>query len=90
MDPNLDGRLRAIEAKLESIQKTVMKIRRVQRTNATVRALYWVVIILIGFGAFYFVQPYIEQLKDVYSFVGGTSDSQNFQELLKQFQGEDR
>lgn len=88
MDPNLDGRLRAIEAKLESIERTVIKVRKVQRTNATVRALYWVVIILLSFGAFYFVQPYINQLKDAYGFVGG-GDSKNIEELLKQFQGED-
>ncbi len=85
MDPQLDARLQTIEAKIESIESTVKKIRKVQRTTNSARFVYWMFIILLGLGAFYFVQPYLTQLKGMYQFVGG-SDTQYLNELLKQLQ----
>jgi len=88
MEPNLEGRLKGIEIKLDRIEKIVTKIRKVQKRSATVRALYWVFIILLGLGAFYFIQPYINQVKDMYGFIGG--DGQYIDEFVRQFQGQDQ
>ena len=42
-------------------------IRRSMRMARFMSILYWVFIIGSAVGAFYLIQPYIEQLKDVYS-----------------------
>lgn len=85
MDSELDTRLRAIEDHLASIDKKVTKIRSAQRTAAAMKAVYWIVIILLAFGALYYVQPYIDQLKSVYS--GAQSDLDSFNSVLDQFKG---
>ncbi len=90
MDIQLQEKLNAIDAKLSEIDETVAKIRKTQKMQANVRAAYWIFLILLGLGAFYFVQPFIDQLKDAYGFGGGNSNnSQNIDELIQQFKGED-
>ncbi|MEI7463224.1 MAG: hypothetical protein WCK03_02390 [Candidatus Taylorbacteria bacterium] len=42
-------------------------IRRSNRLSATLRILYWTVIILSGFAAYYFVQPYLTIAMDLYN-----------------------
>jgi len=87
MDPILENKLRVIEDKLSDIEKTVGKIRSVQKRQVAVRSLYWIFIILLGLGAFYFVQPYFDQLKTTYEAIGG--NGQQFDEFLNQFQGKE-
>jgi hypothetical protein len=86
MENHIEERLNAIEAKLNDIERVVVKTRKVQKQAATIRAVYWVFIILLAFGSFYFIQPFITQLKDMYGF-SGASESQDLQELLRQLQG---
>ncbi len=61
------------------------KIRRSMRWSWISRALYWVLLIGISIGAFYFVQPYIDQLMGVYGGIQG--DVQNIQGLFDQYRG---
>jgi hypothetical protein len=49
--------------------KMLHRIRRSQKFADFMRFMYWLVIIGISIGAFYFVQPYIEQMQN---FVGKT------------------
>jgi hypothetical protein len=51
----------------EENNKLLHSMRRSQRLSTIARVLYWVLIIGISFGAFYFLQPYVDQLKGVYS-----------------------
>lgn len=83
MDPLLDARLKEIEARLERIDERTKKIRSAQRSATTARYVYWLFIILLGLGAFYFLQPYIEQLKGLYTSIGGNADQ--LDQLLDQF-----
>ena len=46
------------------------KIRGTQKTAQMLRALYWVFIIALAFGSFYFIQPYIKSLTKAYSDLG--------------------
>ena len=54
--------------------------------------LYWAVIIGLSVGAYYFIQPYVDQLRGVYSGVqtdvnavkGAASQLGNFSSILKQ------
>lgn len=48
-------------------KELLLKVRSVQRWAQITRILYWVVLIGISFGAFYFLQPYIESVMKVYS-----------------------
>ena len=86
-DSKLEERLTSIETKLSGIERTVIKIRKVQRNGNTARAIYWTFIILLGFGAFYFVQPYLTQLKEAYGFVDGvgTDSLDSLNQLINQF-----
>lgn len=45
-------------------------IRRSMRFQRFMSILYWVLIIGSAFGAYYFIQPYIDQLMSVYSGAG--------------------
>jgi len=48
-------------------------IKRRLRINTAIKILYWVVIIGLSLGAFYFVQPYVDLLKGI---GGGGEDKQ--------------
>jgi hypothetical protein len=61
----------------EENNKILRSMKRSQQWASVMRAVYWIFIIGSAFGAYYFLQPYIDQLKDVYS---GASD------VLKNFQ----
>jgi len=37
-------------------------IQRSQRVSMAFRVVYWIVIIVLSFGAYYFVQPYVNNL----------------------------
>jgi hypothetical protein len=88
MDPQLSDRLKAIEEHLNHIDTKVSKIRSVQRTSMAMKGVYWVFIILLGLGAFYYVQPYVDQVKSVYT--GAQDDMDNLNQLINQFKGTDR
>lgn len=96
MDPNIDARLKSIEEKLNKNSEILSRIRRVQRNSQLFKAFYWGLIILATFGAFYFIQPYINQIIETYT---GVKDSQeqmkssfsefsNINDIIKQLKGE--
>lgn len=96
MDPNIDARLKSIEEKLEKTYNLVSRVRKVQRNSQLFKIFYWVLILLATFGAFYYIQPYLSQLLNVYTGGDGTSgknlqDSipnvQNINEILNQLKG---
>lgn len=43
--------------------KMLRQIRRAQKWASFLRAVYWLVIIGLGIGTFYFLEPYIDQAK---------------------------
>lgn len=86
MDEEIKNRLETIERKLTETHKIVAKIRRVQRSSNTVRLLYWVFLVLLALGAFYFIQPVINQLKSVYGF-GNTGNTDTVSNFLNQLNG---
>ncbi len=86
MEPYLNDRLLAIEAKIDQNQKIISEIRRSQKIANYTKILYWGFFILAGLGAFYFVQPFIGQLKDAYGLTGGTENQNSgLLDQLKQF-----
>ncbi len=71
----------------------LLSIRRANRIGTAVKIFYWVVIIGLSVGAFYFIQPYIDFMTGAFNKGGNsggtanTSESQqmisNLQDLLK-------
>ncbi len=90
MDPELKGRLKVIEDKLEQNRKLLLRIRRVQKNATLFRLFYWGLIILIGLGAFYFIQPYIDSFSSGYENVKESfSDLKNFSSFMEQIKGKE-
>lgn len=70
-------------------------IRGSQKRAAMMRTLYWVLIIGMTLGAYYYIQPYVEQMISVYSgaqeniksFQDYFPESKNVQSIIEQFSG---
>ncbi len=56
----------------EENNKILKKILRTMRWARLVRIIYWSVIIAASVGAFYYIQPYWDGLRDLY---GGAQDT---------------
>lgn len=64
----------------EENNKILHKMWRATRVAGLVRIFYWLLVIGVSIGAFYYLQPYIDQLMAVY---GGIQDSVgSFQSLV--------
>ncbi len=95
MDPLIDARLKGIEEKLEKNQELLIRIRRVQKNGQLFKIFYWSLIILATFGAFYYIQPYINQLMETYTgiqesqerFKDSIPDYGSINSLIDQFKG---
>ncbi len=58
----------------EDNNKILHSMRRSQRWASVARGMYWLLIIGSAVGAYYFIQPYVDQLMGVY---GGASSTLN-------------
>jgi hypothetical protein len=95
MDQKLDERLAEIEKKLEQNHAILVRIRRVQRNSHIFRLVYWLVIIGLALGAFYYIEPYLRQITQIYTgFQEGQQSLQNaipdvkhLDQLLDQLKG---
>jgi len=56
-------------------------MKRSMRWARIMRIIYWVIIVGVSVGAYYFIQPYINQLLGVYS--GAKSNFDNVGSVLK-------
>lgn len=50
-------------------------MRRGARIRGVLHALYWVVIVGLSFGAYYFLEPYIAQVQNIYQGIQGDIDN---------------
>ena len=89
MDPESK---RLLENNLELSQennKMLHKVRRVQQWEAFWRWLKLLAIIGIALGSFYYIQPYVDKLVNLYNSVAGVeqkvNDPGSFQDLMKKF-----
>jgi len=71
MDPESRKLLEHISELAEENNKILRSMRRSQRVSSIIRFIYWVFIIGSAVGAYYFIQPYLEQIMSIY---GGASD----------------
>ncbi len=69
----------ALELSREN-NKILRQMRRISRIGGIVKILYWTLIIGLSFGAYYFIQPYVDAMKEVTG--GGAFDTSNSQKIL--------
>lgn len=94
MDPELKNLLEENLKLSKENNKLLLKIYGIQRWIQITRILYWIIIIGVSFGAFYYIKPFVGNLFNVYT--GGSagftnignitdslSDKQQIQNLLK-------
>ena len=81
MDPEVKNLLEENLRLSKENNQLLLKIRSVQRWAQITRALYWVAIIGVSFGALYYLKPYLGNLLNVYT--GGVSGVQNISDISK-------
>ncbi|MBP9715254.1 MAG: hypothetical protein KBD52_02085 [Candidatus Pacebacteria bacterium] len=74
MDTESKELLEKTFALTEENNKMLKKIRSAQKWASFARSVYWVIVIGLGIGAFYFIQPYFEKTQN---FFQNTSDTVN-------------
>ena len=67
----------------EDNNKILHSMRRSQRWASVMRAIYWILIIGSAVGAYYFIQPYVDQLMAVYN--GAKSNLDNVSNIIQNF-----
>ncbi len=83
MDQEVKTLLEETKKLVEDNNKILHSIQKRERLSFLVRILYWLVIIGIGVGAFYYVKPYMEQLMKVYQSIKETE--QKIEQLPNSF-----
>ncbi len=75
--------LEEIREMTEENNKMLRSLRRTARVGAFFKFFYWMVILGAGIGAFYYIQPYLEELQKVYSNI--LDAQKKVQEIPKSF-----
>jgi len=70
VDPESKKILQDTLALTQENNNMLHSMRRSMRVQRIMSFLYWVFIILASLGAYYFIQPYLDQLMSVYSGAG--------------------
>jgi len=84
MDPESKKLLEETYSLTKENNAMLSSIKRSMLWARVVTVVYWIAIIGVSVGAFYFVQPYIDQLMEIYG--GAKSNLDNVGSLLKNFQ----
>jgi hypothetical protein len=90
MDPESKKLLEDTFRLSEENNRMLRRMRKVQKWTTILRVLYFVVILGIAVGAFYYLTPYIEGVLNVYSSVSGfeervTGGGGSFMQFLENF-----
>ena len=86
MDPESKQLLENTLALTEENNKLLHKIRGVQKRAVVWQVLRWIIILGIAFGSFYFLEPYLNKVMNLYSSISGVEQKINnspLQDLLK-------
>ncbi len=75
MDPDDRQLLKHIAVLVEENTVILRKLLRAEKMRRLVSALYWLAVIAISLGAYYLIQPYLDQLRSLYGDVRGGIES---------------
>jgi hypothetical protein len=84
----LEERIAHLESELSENTRMVRSMYRAQKWGRIYRIIYWIVIIGLALGAFYFIQPYLQTLTNVYETVSGRDSTilEGFSSQLERLQ----
>jgi len=71
---------RSVELSEEN-NKMLHSMRRSMRIRSFMTVVYWVIIIGSAVGAYYFIQPYVDQIVNVYG--GAKNDLNNISQMIQ-------
>jgi len=74
MDPETKKLLEDTYHLVEENNKMLHKVRGVQKRATLFSVFYWIVIIGVSVGAFYFLQPYVDGFRDFVTETNSTFD----------------
>lgn len=74
VDIERDQSMKHLVELTEENNKLLKKMHRAHLVDRTIRLLYWVVIIGASVGAFYVLQPYLDELKSIYGDFQGVTE----------------
>ena len=77
MDPESKKILQDTFALVEDNNKMLHHIRRSQRMASFMRAFYWIIIIGVSIGSFYYLEPYFNKVISLYNSISGTEQQLN-------------
>ena len=77
MDEREKELLRSIQVMTEENNKILKKMNRRAILGTASRLLYWVIIIIVAFGAYYFIEPYVTKVADLYKIVNSSDFNNN-------------
>lgn len=88
MSPEEKALLRKTAEVVQENNTILRKMRRAARIGTALHVLYWLVIIGLSFGAYYFIEPYLTQIQnklkgDVNAVNGATRTLGDFGKLLQ-------
>jgi len=85
MSPEEKSLLERTYKMAEENNAILKSLRRSARWNTAFKVFYWVIIIGLSLGAYYFIQPYLEAMFDLYGKVtGDTGSVQNVTDQLSE------
>lgn len=67
----------------KSNNEMLVKLVKAQQRANIIRMVYWGLIIFFSFGAYYLIQPFLDNLLNVYT--GGMSGTSSVTDVLKNF-----
>ncbi len=79
MEPEYKKKIDDMFELVKETNEHVKKIRSVQKTSQIFKIVYWVFILIVMFGGFVFVQPYVENMMNLYN--GGIGALKSVQDL---------
>ncbi|MEK7113261.1 MAG: hypothetical protein AAB873_00365 [Patescibacteria group bacterium] len=88
MDSDDKKLLKETFALTEENNKMLKKVRGVQKREAIWSTLKIIIVVGIALGSFYYIEPYLNKMIDIYSSITGIEkkmNSSSIQDLLKKF-----
>ncbi|MCX6716033.1 MAG: hypothetical protein NT077_03380 [Candidatus Taylorbacteria bacterium] len=77
MTPEEKSLLERTAALVQENNKILIGLRRSNRVSVALRVAYWALIIVLSFGAYYLIQPYVTMMLNTFGQAGAPSGLQN-------------
>jgi hypothetical protein len=83
MTPEERSLLERTASLAEENNQMLRSLRRSNRISMAMRAVYWVLILIVSFGAYYLIQPYVDTMMSLLGSDATVQGSQSSYEILQ-------